>query len=113
MVFGPELRHVVNDPRSRFGIDDDHHVVKPGGEGVGGNEVNDPFAVQANGSQLLQPAVTASAPGGQDDERRAVHHDHRTTEEAQVIPAPKPVMSAYSPGLMRPFWRASSLEVFP
>ncbi len=102
------------------GVDDDDHVLEAGGEGVRGDEVDHGLAVHAYGRELLEAAVASSATRGEDDERGFGHYDQRTIAEAQVMPAPKPVMSAYSPGLIRPFWRASSkasgidaLEVLP
>ena len=93
---------------------------KPEAQRVRGQEVDHALTVFADGRQLLHPAVTPGATGGEDDERRSAQRDHRTTAEAHVMPAPNPVMSAYSPGLMRPFSRASKkasgmeeLEVFP
>jgi len=56
---------------------------------------------------IASPRVPPGATGREDDQRRSAQRDHRTTAEAHVIPAPKPVMSAYSPDLIRPFSRAS------
>jgi hypothetical protein len=111
---------VLFDLWSGIGIDDDDDVVESGGPGVRGQEVDDALTVLADRCQLLHPAVAPGATGGEDNERRSAQRDHRTTAEAHVIPAPKPVMSAYSPGFTRAFSRASKkasgmeeLEVFP
>ena len=59
------------------------------------DEIDDAFAVHPDRGELLQAsAVSTGPPGSEDDEGRTVHHDQRTIAEAQVNPAPKPVMSA-------------------
>ena len=88
------LRHVLLDLGAGVGVDDDDDVVEARGVGVGGDEVDDAFAVHADGGELLDAAVAAGATGGQDDERGSAHLDHLMTAEAHVIPAPKPVSRA-------------------
>src|SRR5487761_2015432 len=107
MARGPVLGDVLFDLRTGLGVDHDDDVVEARGVGVRGDEVDDALAVQSNGGELLHPAVTSGPSRGEDDQRRTAHRDHRMMADAQVIPAPKPVINAYSPGLIRPFERAS------
>jgi hypothetical protein len=112
---------VLFDLGAGVGIDDDDDVVESRGVGVRGEQVDDGLAVLADRGELLHAAVTAGPAGGEDDEGWSLtHHDHLTIAEAHVIPAPKPVINAYSPALTRPFSRASwkargieELEVLP
>ncbi len=106
-TLGPVPRHVLFDHRTGIGVDDDDDVVEARGVRVRGEEVDDALAVFTDRGELFYAAITTGATGGENYERRTAQRDHRTTADAQVIPAPKPVMSAYSPALIRPFSRAS------
>ena len=95
---GPGLRDVLLDQRSRLRVHHDHDRVETSSKGVVGQEVDDRFAVGADGCQRLDPAVSAGAAGGQDDQGWGAHGAHSRTALAQVMPAPNPVRSSVSPG---------------
>ena len=93
---------------SGLGVDHDDDARELGGECVGGDEVEDGFAVWADGGEGLQSAEAAGTTRREDDEGGGGHAFQRSTADAHVMPAPNPVSSTRSPCASRPVRLASS-----
>ncbi len=93
-------------PESRFNIppDDKDNFAKAGPHGVENGIIEDRFAGRPHRIQLLQSAVSATHPSGEDEEGRALPvarhrlcRNHRIAEFQQFPPAGKQITRAASP----------------